>query len=205
MAFTWHLVHSRYLANMCWSHWQRWYQTWEKVAVCVLSRVWLLVTPWTVFSRLLYPWGYPGENTGVGCRYLPQGIFPTQGWNPHLSYLLHWQSFTTSAPWKQSRSVVSDSLRPRGLSPTRLLRPWDSPGKNTGVGCHFLLQGVFPTQGSNSGLPHCSQMLWPLSHQGSPPVSWLNWHFCIPWAIFTHAGPVPWASTVSFKTMHILL
>ena len=40
-----------------------------------------------------------------------------------------------------------------------VLRPWDSPGKNTGVGCHFLLQGIFPTQGSNPGLPHCRQML----------------------------------------------
>ena len=48
-----------------------------------------------------------------------------------------------------SRSVVSDSLRPHGLWPTRLLCPWDSPGKNTGVGGHALLQGVFPTQGSN--------------------------------------------------------
>ena len=37
-------------------------------------------------------------------------------------------------------SVVSDSVQPHGLQPTRLLRPWDSPGKNTGVGCHFLLQ-----------------------------------------------------------------
>ena len=37
-------------------------------------------------------------------------------------------------------SVVSDSVRPHGLQPTRLLRPWDSPGKNIGVGCHFLLQ-----------------------------------------------------------------
>ena len=42
-------------------------------------------------------------------------------------------------------SVVSDSLRPRGLYPTRLLCPWDSPGKNTGVGCHFLPE-IFPTQ-----------------------------------------------------------
>ena len=39
------------------------------------------------------------------------------------------------------------------------LRPWDSPGKNTGVGCHFLLQGIFQTQGSNPGLLHCRQML----------------------------------------------
>ena len=44
-------------------------------------------------------------------------------------------------------SVVSDSLPPQGLQPTRLLQPWDFPGKNTGVNCCFLLQGVFPTQG----------------------------------------------------------
>ena len=48
------------------------------------------------------------------------------------------------------------------------LCPWDSPGKNAGVGCHFLLQGIFPTQGSNPGLLHCRQTLYPLSHQGSP-------------------------------------
>ena len=51
-----------------------------------------------------------------------------------------------------SRSVMSDSLRPLGLQPARLLHPWDSPGKNTGVGCHALLQGVFLTQGSNQSL-----------------------------------------------------
>jgi len=48
---------------------------------------------------------------------------------------------------------------------TRLLRPWDFLGKSTGVGCHFLLQGIFPTQGSNPGLPHCRQMLYRLCHQ----------------------------------------
>ena len=46
-------------------------------------------------------------------------------------------------------SVVSDSLWPCGPQPTGLLCPWDIPGKNAGVGCHFLLQGIFPTQGSN--------------------------------------------------------
>ena len=51
-----------------------------------------------------------------------------------------------------SRSVVSDSLWLHGLQPTRLLCPWKSPGRNTGVGCHSLLQGVFLTQGSNPGL-----------------------------------------------------
>ena len=47
----------------------------------------------------------------------------------------------------------------------------DSPGKNTGVGCHALLQGIFPTQDSNQGLPHCRLILYHLSHQGSPEVS----------------------------------
>ena len=45
--------------------------------------------------------------------------------------------------------------------------PWDFPGKSTGVGCHFLLQRIFPTQGLNPGLPHCRQMLYRLSYQGS--------------------------------------
>ena len=43
----------------------------------------------------------------------------------------------------------------------------DSPGKNTGVGCHALLQEIFPTQGSNPGLLHCTQILYQLSHQGN--------------------------------------
>ena len=55
--------------------------------------------------------------------------------------------------WKWSRLVVSDSLRPHGLYPTRLLHPWDFPGKVTGVGFHFLLQSIFLTQVSNPGLP----------------------------------------------------
>ena len=47
---------------------------------------------------------------------------------------------------------MSHSSQPQGLQPTRLLCPWDFPGKNTGVGCHFLLQGIFLTQGSSSSL-----------------------------------------------------
>ena len=51
-----------------------------------------------------------------------------------------------------SCKALSDLLRPHGLQPTRLLCPWDFPGKNTGVGCHFLLQGIFLSQGSNPRL-----------------------------------------------------
>ena len=50
----------------------------------------------------------------------------------------------------------------------------DSLGKNTGVGCHALLQGIFPTQGSNPGLVHCIQILYRLSHQGSPHFTLLQ-------------------------------
>ena len=52
------------------------------------------------------------------------------------------------------------------VTPTRLLCPWDFPDKSTGVGCHFLLQEIFPTQELNPGLLHCRQTLYPLSHQG---------------------------------------
>ena len=66
--------------------------------------------------------------------------------------------------WKTSQNF----LRACSQVPTRLLHPWNFPGKNTGVGCHFLLQGIFLTQGSNPGLPHCRQTLYPQSHQRSP-------------------------------------
>ena len=58
---------------------------------------------------------------------------------------------------------MPDSLRPHGLQPTRLHCLWDIPGKDTGVGCHFLLQGIFPTQGSNPGLLHFRQILYQLA------------------------------------------
>ena len=67
-----------------------------------------------------------------------------------------------------SHSVMSNSLQPSGLKPTRLPCPWNSPSNNTGVDSHSLLQGIFLTQGSNLGLLPCRQLLYRLSHQGSP-------------------------------------
>ena len=63
---------------------------------------------------------------------------------------------------------MSDSLRPHGLYSL-----WNSPGQNTGVGSLSLLQGIFPTQGSNPDLPHCGKILYQLSHKGSPRI--LQW------------------------------
>ena len=75
------------------------------------------------------------------------------------------ESFPTSdLKWKsESHSAVSDSLWPHGL-----YNPWNSPGQNTGVGNISLLQGIFPTQGSNPGLPHCWWILYQLSHKRKP-------------------------------------
>ena len=73
----------------------------------------------------------------------------------------------------ESRSVVSDSLRPHGL-----YSPWNSPGQNTRVGSLTLLQGTFPTQGSNTCLPHCRPILYQLSHKGSPKILvWVAYPF----------------------------
>ena len=70
-------------------------------------------------------------------------------------------------PWgelsSESHSVMSDSLRPRGL-----YSPWNSLGQNTGMGCLSLLQGIFPTQGLNQGLRRCRRVLHKLNHGGSP-------------------------------------
>ena len=63
----------------------------------------------------------------------------------------------------ESHSIVSDSLWSHGL-----YGPWDSPGQNTEVGSRSLLQGIFPIQGSESGLPHCRRSLYQLSQRGSP-------------------------------------
>ena len=65
--------------------------------------------------------------------------------------------------WSESRSVVSDSLRPHGL-----YSPCNSPGQDTEVGSLSLLQGIFPTQGLSPGLPHCRRILYQLSCKGSP-------------------------------------
>ena len=74
--------------------------------------------------------------------------------------LISWQ-LSSTAVISESGSVMSKSLRSHGL-----YSPWNSLGQNTGVGSLFFLQGIFPTQGSNPGLPHCRQILYQLSHKG---------------------------------------
>ena len=84
----------------------------------------------------------------------------------HPFYTWYWSE-------SESCSVVSYSLRAHGL-----YSPWNSPGQNAGVGTLSLCQGIFPTQGSNPGLPHCRQILYQLSHKGSPRIlEWIAYPF----------------------------
>ena len=98
---------------------------------------------------------------------------PAPCWGSHepllgFSHLLEWCTELNAYFCLLVCSVMSDSLQPHRLEPTRLLCPWNSPGKNTGVGCHFLLQRIFLTQGSNPSLLHWQGDSLLLSHQGSP-------------------------------------
>ena len=85
-----------------------------------------------------------------------------------------WELNQILSEWvSESHSVVSYSLRPHGLYSS-----WNAPGQNTGVGSLSLLQEIFPTQGSNPGLPHCRRILYQLSHQRSPRMlEWVAYPF----------------------------
>ena len=101
------------------------------------------------------------------CHHHP--ILYIYAWSQNL---VHWWSPSVSVfiAWK----VKVAQLHPTLCDP--LYSPWISAGQNTAVGSHSLLQGIFPTQGLNSSLPHCRKILYQPSHQGSP----------IAWKIFIH-------------------
>ena len=94
-------------------------------------------------------------------------------WDPTQTDSSAWCTHPPT-PESESHSVLSDSLRPLGLSPARLLCQWNSPSQDTGVGSCFLLQGIFQTQRSNPGLLHCMWIFYLLSHQGSPIFSFFR-------------------------------
>ena len=134
----------------------------------------------------------------MGCHALLQWIFLIHGSNPHLLHLLHWQ--VDSLPLCHLGSPILLSIQfssvqfisvaqlcptlcyPIGCSPPGLLCPWDSPDKNTGVGCHALLQGIFPTQGSNLHLLrllHRQAGTLPLVPPGKPLKTSFNLNYSL--------------------------
>ena len=113
------------------------------------------------------------------------------------------QSHCSNAPGtlqvQFSLSVLFSSLLLHGLQPSRLLCPWDFPGKNTGVGCHFLLQGIFMAQGLNTRLLHLLQEMQLESLSEPPGKPWCicacayllshGWLFVTPWTV-AHKVPL---------------
>ena len=97
-----------------------------------------------------------------------------------------------------------DSLQPHGL-----YSPWNSLGQNTGVGSLFLLQGNFPTQRSNPGLPHCRRILYQLNHKGSLTIEFLKgillqFCFVLFFKSFSPLGTVACALTGRKDSYHIM-
>ena len=88
------------------------------IVVSSFSHVWLFQTPWTIAARLLLPWDFPGKNTGVGCHFLFQEIFLTQGWNSHL---LHWQVGSLPLLHLGGRSSCRSEGGPLGTDSTAYL------------------------------------------------------------------------------------
>ena len=100
-------------------------------------------------------------------------------------------------------SFVSKSLRRYALQPARLLCPWDSVGKNTGMGCHDLLQGIFPTQGLNPcllSLLHWQASSLPTEPTGNPVYVYI--HMYIYMCVYTHTHTLEYYS--AFKKKEIL-
>ena len=127
-------------------------------AVHGVTKSWIWLSEWAcmhIHNHRLHD----GRSTGH------QNLTKTSSWDAFslLSLIFHLQMPLCS--------VVSDSLWPNELLSARLLCLWDFPGKNTGLGCHFLLQGIFSTQGLNPRFRHCRPILhcWVTgeTHEGS--------------------------------------
>ena len=113
----------------------------------------------------------------VGMCHLKHSVLslsePSLLWSHHILFLKSSALFSGlltrwEVKWSESCSIVSNSLWPHGL-----YSPWNSPGQSTRVGILSLLQGIFPTWGSNPGFPHCRRILYQLTHKRSPRI--LEW------------------------------
>ena len=100
-------------------------------------------------------------------REMSETVFVNFLWLEKIDCIWETRSFMIGSV-QFSRSVMSDSFQPY-----KLYSPWNSPGQNTGVGSLSLLQGIFPSQGSNPGILYCRRILYQLSHKGSPRI--LDW------------------------------
>ena len=123
-----------------------------------------------IFTIFIYLFGCARSqlwHVGISSCSMRDSV-PRPGLEPRPAPLIAWRLSHCTTRKVKVAQVMSDSLWPHGL-----YSPWNSAGQNTGVGNLSLLQGIFPTQRSNPGPPLCSQILYQLSHPGSPRI--LEW------------------------------
>ena len=128
-----------------------------------LSHVWLCATPWTAAYQAPPSMGFSRQEYWSGLPLPSPWCKNSRRYNIYEQKLSAFRLIVSSLNWKWQRKWFS-----RVWLFVTAYSPWNSLGQNTGVGSHFLLEGIFPTQGSNSGLLHCKQILYHLSYQGSP-------------------------------------
>ena len=141
-----------------------------------LFLVWMSVTSFLSMCWSLSPWERMRWLDGItdsmdmSLSKLQEMVKDRKVWCvsvPGVAKSRTWHSdWTTTRVALIGTVLMSDSLQPHGLQPTRLLCPLNSPGKNTGVGSHSLFQRIFPTQGLNPRFLHCRKILYHFSHLG---------------------------------------
>ena len=145
------------------------------------ERIWGPETRREFFKVTQFVNSWTGSGTKVSWLFLPK---PFPSWQVaflcNISEVFH--SEEQHLKWSKVTQTCPSLCNPMDcMLATRILHSWDFPGKSTGAGCHFLLQGILPTQGLNSDLLHCRQMLYCLSHQWSPHLKAhaIKWRRCI--------------------------
>ena len=122
-------------------------------------------------------------NGNIIPKYVLHGTLPSQVLQNSTQLLQHLLELCMHAKSLQSCPTLCNPMdcSLTGSPVHGILRPWDPPGKNTRVGCHFLLQGIFPTQGSNPGLLHCRQILYHLSYEENLLLNISMFQMGLPW------------------------
>ena len=129
-----------------------------------------MLSCWLLLSSSQWQWHQQWVRCIV-CTYRQtfSSLWAQLPFDPNHNTELHWTRWSEN----ESPSVMSDFLRYHGL-----YSPWNSLGRNSGVGSLSLLQGNFLIQGSSPGLSHCRHILYQLSHKGSPRIlEWVAYSF----------------------------
>ena len=176
----------------------------EYTYVCVLSWVRLFVTPWTVVRQAPLSMKFSRQEYWRGLPFPSPGNLLHPGTEPSFleSSALAGRFFTTASPAAAAAAAAKllqscpTQCNPRDSSPTRLSRPWDSPGKNPGVGCHFLLQ-CMKVKSESEVAQSCPTLSDPMDC--SPPGSSVHGIFqarVLEWGAIAFSDCITWEAQI---------